>query len=77
MAEKNDKELAVVDELTDFRRRAANGEDIPDDELRAAIEKLRTFREATAKPIQEKKVKAAIKKTTKADVNDFFGDLLS
>ncbi|QGH73603.1 MAG: hypothetical protein [Siphoviridae sp. ct7UA22] len=75
MAEKTQQELDVVTELADFRRRVLAGEDIPDEELQKAIEKLRTFREKTAEPIKKVAVKKAATKTTKKEALDFFKDL--
>lgn len=76
MAEKKQSELEIMADLTDFRRRVLAKEEIPDEELKVAIEKLRTFRDKTAAPIKEKKIAAAKKKVTKGDAQDFFGDLL-
>lgn len=76
MSERTPAENDVATELADFRRRVLAKEEIPDEELQAAIQKLRTFREKTAKPVVEKKAVKTVKKATKKEVDDFFGDLL-
>jgi isochorismate hydrolase len=76
MAEKPQAELDVIKQLADFRQRVVNGETVSDEELRDAIEKLKTFRDKTATPIKATAQKKAAKSTTKKEVADFFGDLL-
>lgn len=81
MAEVTETEAQVIDKLTDFRLRVHRGEDIPDEELKGAIELLQTFRDKTAKvakPKSDKKATAATaKKITKQAAQDLLGDLLS
>lgn len=73
-------ELDLITELSDFRQRVMKGEEITDEELKASIQKLQTFRDKTAKPIKEKAEKKAastVKKSmTKEKANDILGDLL-
>lgn len=78
MAEKTQKELAVVATLTDFRKKVIEqGEDaVTDEELKEAIAQLRTMRDTTAMPLKEKAVKRAAKAVTKKKADEFFGDLL-
>lgn len=76
MAEKTQQEHELANQLADFRRKVVNGETVSDEELRDAINKLRTFRDKTAMPVKEAAAKKAVKKVAKKDVDDFFGDLL-
>lgn len=80
MAEKTESELDIIKDLNDYRRRIASGQPVTDEELQAAIQKLQTFRDKTAKPIKEAAVKKATttaKKTNKAAAMDLLGDLLA
>lgn len=70
------KELDIATKLADFRKKVIKGEEVSDEELRDAINDLRTFRDKTAMPVKEAAAKKAVKKTSKQEANDFFKDLL-
>lgn len=76
MAEKTQQEHDLANQLADFRKKVVNGEEVTDEELAAAINKLRTFRDKTAMPVKEAAAKKATKRVAKKDVDDFFGGLL-
>lgn len=79
MAEIGMGELDVIAELQDFRKRIMNNEEVSDEEFKAAVLKLQTFRDTTAKPVKAaavKKATTASKKTNKAAAMDLLGDLL-
>jgi len=81
MADIKEPEAQVIDKLTDFRIRVNRGEDIPDEELKEAINLLQSFRDKTAKVAKPKSDKVATaataKKITKKAAQDLLGDLLS
>lgn len=77
MAEKSPAEHDLAAELADFRKKVVAGQPVTDQELQVAIQKLRTFRDRTAMPIKEAAATKAVKKrSTKKDVDEFFGGLL-
>jgi hypothetical protein len=72
-----DDKAVLVEQLRDYRRRIAKGEEVSDDEIKDGIAKLRQLRDTTAPKAKAAATKKASKKVTTVDAENLLGDLLS
>lgn len=70
------EKVVLLEQLSDFRKRVAAGEELSSEELRDSVSRLQKLRDKTSASVKKSSTKKAASKITRTDAEDLLGDLL-